>query len=122
MPPIAVTDGSWLPIAAVLEQTGVKAGSADEAGVDRRRVATAAFVERHRRDLAGVDLDGTPTFTPTPDVVEGAILLAARLHARKGSPTGIASYGEFGPAAVLRFDPDIDRLLGIGRSVGPVIG
>lgn len=119
---LPITDGAWLPQAQVLEQCGVKPENvAEAASVDRRRKAAAAFVERRRRDLVVVDGE-TVTFTATPDVVEGAIMLAARLHARKGSPTGIASYGEFGPAAVLRFDPDIERLLGIGRSGRPVVG
>lgn len=119
--PLPLTDAAWLPLADVLEQVGVKPEAPEAASVDRKRKATAAFVERNRRDLVAV-VDGAATFTATPDVVEGAILLAARLHSRKGSPTGIASYGEFGPAAVLRFDPDIERLLGIGRSVRPAIG
>lgn len=116
-----LTDGAWLPLADVLEQAGVKPDADDAAAVDRKRKAAAAYVERNRRDLRTV-VDDVVTFTPTPEVVEGAIMLAARLHARKGSPTGVASYGEFGPAAIVRYDADIERLLGVGRSAKPVIG
>lgn len=103
----------WLPVDQVVD--GIP--GSDATSIERHRLAAASFVEAHRRDLF---VDGAG---PVPaHVVEGAVLLAARLHARRSSPAGLASYGEFGPAAVLRFDADVERLLGIGRSAKPAVG
>lgn len=110
-----VDPAPWLPAADVLGHLGID-DPESAAGVDaeRARLAAAAHVERARPDLflAGV-------FTADAAVRYGAALLAARLYARKQSPAGLASYGEFGPAAVLRLDPDIERLVGIGRYAKP---
>ena len=62
----------------------------------------------------------TPDAVDHADVVFGAQLLTARYWARRGSPTGLASFGEFGAAAVVRLDPDVERLLGVGRYAKPV--
>ena len=45
----------------------------------------------------------------------GATMLAARLLRRKNSPGGVESFGSEQLAYVRRSDPDIDRLLGLGR-------
>jgi hypothetical protein len=47
---------------------------------------------------------------------------AARLWARRGSPAGLVSFGEFGIANTPSFDADAERLLGIGRYASPVMG
>lgn len=117
-----MTDGAWLPAADLLDHLGVAEDSDNAPAVERARLAAAAQVERMRRDLLSVDEDDVETFAATPDIVEGAILLAARLHSRKGSPVGLASYNEFGPANVPRFDADIERLLGVGRYARPRVG
>lgn len=86
--------------------------------VEDVRRAAGAWVERQRRDLftgQGIDQVGG-------DVLAGATLMVARLSARKGSPLGLASFAEFGPSAVLKLDPDIERLLGLGRYAKPVVG
>lgn len=107
----------WLPIEAVLDHIG-NAGPAS-AGVERARRAAAAYVERQRRDLASAFASGVVD----PDVVEAGILGAARLHARKGSPTGTATaaYAEFA-SSILSYDSDVERLLGIGRYARPEVG
>lgn len=110
----------WLPAAAVLDHVGVQADAPAAASVERARLAAAAIVERNRPDLAAAFSADPPTVDDA--IVEGGVLLAARLHARKGSPAGIASYGEFGAAAVLRFDPDVAQLIGVGRYAKPAIG
>lgn len=114
----ALTDGSWLPQLDVLAHLSTPADSPQAADVNRARLAAAAVVEQLRPDL----YDGLGGYAATPNVRHGALLLAARLFARKGSPAGLATYGEFGPAAVLRLDPDVERLLRVGRHARPVAG
>lgn len=120
------SDGSWLPADAVRSYLGVTvAESAQGVEAERCRLAAADVVERLRYDRITVVItaEGTEvTFDPSPAIVEAGVLLAARLYARKGSPGGLASFGDFGPGAVLRVDPDVERLLGVGRYSRPVVG
>lgn len=53
------------------------------------------------------------------DVQEGAVMLGARLFARRNSATGVAAYTETGPAYVARYDPDLERLFGVGSWAPP---
>lgn len=121
------TDGSWLQLVDVLDQLSLPADQPADSPqwrrADRARKAAARWVEDRRPELVTVVItaeDTTVTFDASPSLIEGACLYAARLYARQGSPTGLASYGEFGPAAVGRVDPDIERLCGIGRYARPV--
>lgn len=138
---MVITDGAWLTPETVHAHLGVD--SSEAPSVEPARLAAAAQVEVARPDLL-VPIDGSDatwqevngdlswddledpsadwSYSPTSDVFYAALLITARLYARKGSPTGIASYGEFGPAAVLRFDPDVERLLMVGRYGKPRIG
>lgn len=122
--PKPLTDGAWLALDAVLRQLTLPADQGDPqlSDADAARLAAAAQVERARPDLTTVDAAGVATFAADPDVVQGALLLAARIYARKGSPQGLASYGDFGPAPVTRLDPDIERLLSVGRYGRPAVG
>lgn len=55
---------------------------------------------------------------PWPDDVhQGAVQLAARLFARRNSPTGVAGYNEAGGGAayVARYDPDLSQLFRTGK-------
>lgn len=115
---MALSDGSWLPLDDVLAQVGAEPASSQAAAADRARLAAAAHVERLRPELVAAYVAGTVD----ADVVKGAVLLAARLFSRAGSPTGLASFGEFGPSAILRLDPDIERLLALGRYAPPRVG
>lgn len=118
----------WLPLAAALDDLDVVEGGPEAAAVESSRKAACAFVERARGDLfvgTDTDADGVPdvfTFTPGDDVVKGALLLTSRLYARKGTPAGIATFGELGAATILRTDPDVQMLLGLGRYATPRIG
>lgn len=112
----------WLPIQRVTRHIGLPDDAPVPVGVDEKRRAAAAVVERARKDLFGVDEVGAQTFAGDDAVVEGAALYAARLYARRETPAGLASYGEFGPAPVLRLDPDVERLLGLGRYAKPALG
>lgn len=108
----------WLPLTAVLAHLGVDAGSAQQPDADRARLAAAAYVQRARPDLLSV----AGVYEPGSDVAHGGLLLAARLYARRGTPQGLASFGEFGPGTILRLDPDVERLLGLGRHARPRVG
>lgn len=54
------------------------------------------------------------------DVKLGTVRLAGRWFARRKSPSALIEMGEFGAARVPSFDPDIERLLRVGRYRGPV--
>lgn len=62
------------------------------------------------------------TFTPTADVCLGAVMLANRWHARRGTSLGTVGYAEFGTGTIMRYDPDIARLLRIGTSSPFIFG
>jgi hypothetical protein len=50
------------------------------------------------------------------------VRLASRWHTRRRSPDALIEMGELGASRVPSFDPDIDRLLRIGRHALPVVG
>lgn len=55
-------------------------------------------------------------------IVQGSILLAARLFRRRNSPDGVAAFGDSGPAYVARTDPDVALLLQLGTNTAPSVG
>lgn len=78
--------------------------------------AAVSFVERVRAgafNFAG-DL-GSELPNPSKDLVLGTLRLASRWHTRRRSPDALVEMGELGTSRVPSFDPDIDRLLGIGK-------
>lgn len=82
--------------------------------------AAVSFVERARAgefNFAG-DL-GSDLPEPNSDLQLGTIRHAGRLHTRRKSPEMVISGGEFGSTRIPSVDPDIERLLGIGRFRGP---
>jgi hypothetical protein len=98
------------PITAddVAAQLGTPVRDADAGALDRATAAAVDYVQAH-----------VPPPHDTAAVALGTCLLAARWFARRGSPGGFASFGEFGPAYVRSTDPDVARLLGLDR---PVVG
>lgn len=122
------TPYAWLPEAAALDYLDVAQGGDQAVTVESCRKAACAVIERVRPDLlVGTDTDAdgivdTWTFTPGDDVVQGALLLIGRLYARKGTPAGIATFGELGASTILRTDPDVQLLVGLGRYATPRIG
>lgn len=78
--------------------------------------ASVTFVQRVRSDVSYVG--GTPA--PSADLRLGTVRLAARWHIRRRSPDALIQMAEFGSSRVPSFDPDIDRLLKIGRYRGAV--
>lgn len=107
-------DYTWLDPDALAEALG-RTGEVP-ADVERARTAAAAYVEKARQDI---DWSALTPETVDADHLAGASLYAARLLSRKASPGGIAAFGEFGASPVLRVDPDIERLLGLGRYSTP---
>jgi hypothetical protein len=82
--------------------------------------ASVSFVQRVRPQFAyGDQMSDLPEVTA--DIWLGTLRLAARWHIRRRSPDALIQLGqEMGTSRVPSFDPDIDRLLGIGRYRGPV--
>lgn len=115
-----MTAPAWLDATELLGYLEVDPASENAAKVELCRVAACRVVERARPDL-GLELVTDPAAVDEA-VAHGTRLLAARLYARKGSPQGIATFGELGAASILRSDPDIGLLLGIGRYGKPRIG
>lgn len=88
--------------------------------VEDVREAAADWIQDQRKDLfvtVGEGDAAVTTFQPTPAVVQAAVLAAARLWSRMGSPAGLASFAEYGAAEVLRTDPDVTRLVRTGKPV-----
>jgi len=81
--------------------------------------AAVSFVERVRPDLDYAEVPEGEA--PTNDVILGTIRLAGRWHTRRRSPDGLVNMAELGASRVPGIDPDIERLLSIGRYVKPVI-
>lgn len=85
----------------------------DNSALESATAAAASFVEEERPDLITED----DLYQPTARVKHGAAMLAARLYERRGALLGVApSAGYEEAATILRNDPDIERLLGIGRA------
>ena len=55
-------------------------------------------------------------------VTRGAVMLAARITRRRNSPAGVEAFTELGPTYVSRYDPDIDKMLGLGGYRPIVVG
>lgn len=81
--------------------------------------AARAWVQKRRPDL----YIGTPAvFTPDDDVLLGTAMYALRLYTRRTSPLGVSQNTEWGGSDILRQDPDIAKLLGIGPEGPPMFG
>lgn len=122
---IAEPTGShpWLPLSLVLSWLQVDADGPAAGVVDQVRAAAAAHCERQRSDLFDlVDGDYVGPAGQLDVIRQAGLLAAARLYARRGSPAGLASFGEFGASEVLRRDPDVAALLGTGRHAHPKVG
>lgn len=82
--------------------------------------AAIDYVIRVRPDLNydGDPLDSNPA--PGNDFVLGVQRQVIRWQSRRRSPDATVSMGDLGSSRVPSFDPDIERMLGIGRYHGPV--
>lgn len=113
---------SWPP---TLEELKADVGATDERNDEQlQRVldAAVAFVE-DRRPRINYTADPLSTYPePNADLVLGTIRLAARWHERRKAPDGLASWGEMGAGRVPYVDPDIQKMLRIGRWGKAVVG
>lgn len=110
---------AWPPTLDELK-TDMKIGLEDDRDDERLTQVLAAAVAWVQRNKAGrYDFAGDPTSpleAPGTDIELGTLRLAARWHTRRRSPDGLVQVAqEMGSNRVPSFDPDIDRLLGIGR-------
>lgn len=106
-----ITDGP-ATVDAVAGWLTVPDGHAERAHIATVIPAVNQFV----RSIHG---DG-PTWPP--DVVHGAVMLAARITRRRNSPAGVESFTELGPTYVSRYDADLDRFLGLGAYRRLIVG
>lgn len=114
---------AWMDAAGVVAALGDNLGSViDDAALEFWTAAAVDYVEDARADLMVVtyDVDGVTVlsteFVATDRVKAGTVLLAHRLYQRRTSALGIVGVTSDAVASVIRNDPDIERMLGIGRS------
>jgi hypothetical protein len=102
----------------------VKTDASIDTSVDDDRLqivldAAVAYVQRVRPRF-NYDADTLLSDTvpdPTDDLWLGTVRLAGRWHSRRRSVDGLVDMGEMGAGRVPSVDPDIERMLGIGRYV-----
>ena len=85
----------------------------DDDALSERLAAAVAFVE----DVHGA---GSP-FLESARARLGTLMLARRWYARRNTPDGLLNMAELGAARIPSVDPDVDRLLKLGRYRGPVV-
>lgn len=106
----------WLLPADAANLMGKESEILDDARWAGACAAAIAYVERKRADLFPAD-----EVTVGGDIKYGTALLASRYYERVGSPGGVTSYNEY-TGSILRHDPDIPKLLGIGEAGAFVFG
>lgn len=104
--------GAWVTLAELKADLGVD-DDRDDVVLARQLAAAVTFVRRMR---PGFDYDQTGVGPAVPeDVALGTVRLAGRWYTRRRSPDALISMAELGATRVPSFDPDIERLLKIGR-------
>lgn len=111
---------TWLETSTALALIGRESEDVDEAAFDGALAAARDYVERKRSDLMSTGVP--PQFAPGADIKLGTAMLANRWYERRSAALGAAQFSEFGAAPMLRHDPDIAKLLGLGTEGGFVFG
>lgn len=118
--------GTWLEPEDVFRVLGDELASRlSVPALDECCQATRAYVERSRPDLFVAPDPLVPEvteFVADAAVRVGAALLAHRFYARRTSPLGVLGLTDTGASGILREDPDIARLLGVGAAGAFVFG
>lgn len=114
---------TWLDPAEVVTALGEDLGPIiDDGALAFWTAAARDYVEDVRPDLLVVTFaeDGvtveSSSYVPTDRVKGGTVLLAHRLYQRRNAALGIVGVTSDAVASVIRNDPDVERMLGIGRS------
>ncbi len=111
----------WPPTLGWLKVDAKVPDSRDDAKLQLELDAAVAYVERVRRDvdytglLTGPELVLARMRRVTADHQLGTMRLAWRWHVRGRSPDMMISSPDAGSVRVSSGDPDIDRMLRIGR-------
>ena len=113
---------SWPPeLAELKDDLDISADDErDDSRLDLVLDAAVEFVQRVRPSFNYAADPDSALPAPTADLKLGTLRLAGRWHTRRRSPDALIQMGDLGASRVPSFDPDIDRLLGIGRYAGPV--
>lgn len=97
--------------------------TAPGASLANATAAAEAYVESARRDLTFPTVPAEVETKPVPATVKvGALMLAWRWYERRNTPLGMIVAPTGDPIEMLRDDPDIAKLLGVGRSGRFVFG
>lgn len=114
----------WLELSDLKDEMDIELeDTRDDDRLARVLDAAMTFVERVRAGQFNFDADPLSAAPePTADLKLGTLMLARRWHQRRRSPEGLVQMAEMGSARVASFDPDIDRLLRIGKHARPVVG
>jgi hypothetical protein len=113
----------WPPTVDDLKADQTVTVTADDAVLGTCLDAAIAHFEDVRGgeiNFTGDILDCNPA--PTDTQWLGVLRQAARWADRRRSADGIIVAGDLGTTRVPSFDPDIERMLGLGRYRGPVFG
>ena len=111
---------AWPPILADLKEDlgdEYEPSDRDDTRLQTNLDAAVAFVERvHAGSFDFGDESPESELPQPPDDMElGTIRLAGRWYIRRQSPAGMLDMGDMGANRVPSFDPDIDRMLRIGK-------
>lgn len=108
----------WLTPAKVAAHVDVKGVEASSVPLANTCAAAEAWIETTARP----DLDWTDPGAVPADVQLGGLMLAWRWHERRRAPLGVIQSSSGDPLEMLRHDPDIARLIGVGQSGAFVFG
>lgn len=113
---------SWLTVTQALVYIDKEPGDVSVPALSGALDAAREWVEEKRSDLWITDDNDERVFQPTQSVMLGTAMLANRFYERRSSPLGVASFSEFSTGTILRWDPDMAKLLGIGSEGKFVFG
>lgn len=108
---------AWVTLAQLKNDLGIEIkDTRDDLTLTGVLNSAVSYVERLRSgDFNFTDDVLSELPVPTEDLKLGTIRLAGRWFNRRRSPDGLVNMQEMGVGRVPSFDPDIDRLLGIGK-------
>lgn len=127
-----VSSSGYIQIDDVATATGLTVGTSNGDGTYTTLASTSWTVKPDNAIVRGYPITGIqtygacttsalwPAFQVTAkwgwpqlpaEITQATLILAGRLFKRKGSPEGVAGFGEFGTVRITGSDPDVARLL-----------